>query len=79
MNDFKLDLGSLKRTAKPASEAAIAKADAVGEARGFVDRSPRGKPGRKKSERTGQVHAKVLLPCWQPAVQVVSTLRPPMP
>lgn len=34
MNDFKLDLGSLKRTAKPASEAAIAKADAVGEARG---------------------------------------------
>lgn len=60
MNDFKLDLGSLKRTAKPASEAAIAKTDAVGEARGFVDRSPRGKPGRKKSERTGQVHAKVL-------------------
>lgn len=60
MTNFKVDLGALKRTAKPTSEAAIAKADAAGEARGFVDRSPRGKPGRKKSERTGQVHAKVM-------------------
>lgn len=58
--DFKLDLGALRKTSKPASESDIAKTDAVGEARGFVDRTPRGKPGRKKSERTGQVHAKVL-------------------
>lgn len=60
MSDFKLDLNALRRTAKAAGEADIAKVDAAGEARGFVDRSPRGKPGRKKSERTGQVHAKVL-------------------
>ncbi|MBT9373219.1 chromosome partitioning protein ParB [Rhizobium sp. CSW-27] len=60
MSDFKLDLGALRRTPKPAADTDIAKVDAAGEARGFVDRSPRGKPGRKKSERTGQVHAKVL-------------------
>lgn len=60
MTDFKVDLSSLKRQPKPASEQDIAKADAAGEAHGFVDRAPRGRPGRKKSDRTGQVHAKVL-------------------
>lgn len=60
MSDFKLDLGALRRAPKPTTDSDIAKVDAAGEARGFVDRSPRGKPGRKKSERTGQVHAKVL-------------------
>lgn len=60
MNDFALDLTKLKSAAKPATEQAIAKVDAVGEATGFVDRSPRGQRGRKKSLRTGQVHAKVL-------------------
>jgi hypothetical protein len=60
MNDFKLDLTALRRSDKSTKPADIAKVDAAGEARGFVDRSPRGKPGRKKSERTGQVHAKVM-------------------
>lgn len=60
MNDFAIDLKQLRPTSKPATEEAIAKVDAVGEAKGFVDRSPRGQRGRKKSERTGQVHAKVL-------------------
>lgn len=60
MNDFALDLKKLKSATKPATEEAIAKVDAVGEERGFVDRSPRGQRGRKKSQRTGQVHAKVL-------------------
>jgi hypothetical protein len=32
----------------------------VGEARGFVDRSPRKKPGRKPSPRTYQLHPKVF-------------------
>ncbi|WP_320188609.1 chromosome partitioning protein ParB (plasmid) [Agrobacterium rosae] len=57
-NEF--NIAALKRTQKPSTETDIARADAVGEAHGFVDRSPRGKPGRKKSDRTGQVHAKVL-------------------
>jgi hypothetical protein len=60
MSDFEINLGALKRQPKKADELAIAKADAVGEAHGFVDRAPRGQRGRKKSERTGQVHAKVL-------------------
>ncbi|MBD8649471.1 chromosome partitioning protein ParB [Rhizobium sp. CFBP 13726] len=60
MSDFRVDLSSLRRQPKPAAEADIAKADAAGEVHGFVDRAPRGKPGRKKSERTGQVHAKVM-------------------
>lgn len=34
--------------------------DAVGEARGFLDRTPRKKPGRKPSPRTFQLHPKVL-------------------
>ena len=60
MSDFALDLGSLKKRDKPSSEATIAKADAVGEKRGFVDRSEKRRGGRQKSPRTGQIHAKVL-------------------
>lgn len=36
------------------------KVDEVGEARGFVDRTPRKKPGRKPSPRTYQLHPKVM-------------------
>lgn len=60
MSEFTINLGDLRRQPKKTDEVALAKADAAGEAHGFVDRAPRGKPGRKKSERTGQVHAKVL-------------------
>ena len=60
MSDFKLDLSALRRADKSAKPVDIAKVDAAGEAHGFVDRSPRATRGRKKSERTGQIHAKVL-------------------
>ncbi|MBN9034236.1 MAG: chromosome partitioning protein ParB [Rhizobiales bacterium 63-7] len=61
MNDFKLDLSNLKKRAeKPSKPADIAKVDAAGEQHGFVDRAPKAQRGRKKSERTGQVHAKVM-------------------
>lgn len=58
--DFQIDLSNLKKKDKPAPADLVAKLDAAGEQHGFVDRSPKGTPGRKKSPRTGQVHAKVL-------------------
>lgn len=60
MSSFFVDVSTLKKREKPTSENAIAKADAAGEKQGFVDRSVKGRRGRPKSERTGQVHAKVL-------------------
>lgn len=60
MTDFKLDLKALRKTEKPARPADIARSDEAGEKLGFVDREPKGRRGRRKSERTGQVHAKVL-------------------
>lgn len=57
---FAIDLGGLRARAKDADANAVAKADAVGEAHGFVPREPRGRPGRRPSPRTGQVHAKVM-------------------
>ena len=36
------------------------KVDEVREARGFLDRTPRKKPGRKPSPRTHQLHPKVF-------------------
>lgn len=59
MTDFSIDLGLLKKRAKPGSET-VAKTDKVAEARGFVAREPQGRRGRPKSPRTGQVHAKVM-------------------
>ena len=38
----------------------VRKVDEVGEARGFFDRTPRKKPGRKPSPRTHQLHPKVF-------------------
>ena len=58
---FSIDLADLRARPK---EAGTARADAAGEAHGFVSRepspSPKGRPGRRPSPRTGQVHAKVL-------------------
>lgn len=65
MTDFKIDLKALRKADKPAAPADIARADEAGEKLGFVDRAPKKTRGRKKSERTGQVHAKVM-----PAVAV---------
>jgi hypothetical protein len=49
-------------TARPKDTGAdeVRKIDEVGEARGFVDRTPRKKPGRKPSPRTYQLHPKVF-------------------
>ena len=53
-------LAGLKARPKGNGPEVVRKADAVGEKRGFVDRSPRRKPGRKPSPRTYQLHPKVL-------------------
>ena len=53
-------LAGLKARPKTGGAETVRKADAVGEKRGFVDRSPRRKPGRKPSPRTYQLHPKVL-------------------
>jgi hypothetical protein len=60
MSAFTVDLKNLRKRDKPASDVAVAKADAAGENNGFVDRSVKAPRGRPKSPRTGQVHAKVL-------------------
>jgi hypothetical protein len=57
---FSIDVGSLRSRPKEAGPSMVAKADAAGEAHGFHSRETRGRPGRKPSPRTGQVHAKVL-------------------
>lgn len=38
----------------------VRRVDEVGESRGFADRSPHKKPGRKPSPRTYQLHPKVF-------------------
>ena len=53
-------LTGLKARPKDTTIAEVRKVDEVGEARGFVDRSPRKKPGRKPSPRTYQLHPKVF-------------------
>lgn len=53
-------LAGLKARPKDTSAAEVRRVDEVGEARGFVDRSPRKKPGRKPSPRTHQLHPKVF-------------------
>jgi len=53
-------LSGLKARPKPAASVELPRIDHVAEAKGFVDRSPRKKPGRKKSPRTYQLHPKVL-------------------
>ena len=53
-------LGGLKARPKATSPEEVRRIDEVGEARGFVDRTPRKKPGRKPSPRTHQLHPKVF-------------------
>ena len=53
-------LAGLKSRPKSASVEDVRRGDEVGEARGFLDRTPRKKPGRKPSPRTYQLHPKVF-------------------
>lgn len=53
-------LSGLKARPKISTVEDVRRVDEVGEARGFVDRTPRKKPGRKPSPRTYQLHPKVL-------------------
>ncbi len=53
-------LAGLKARPKTTTIEDVRRVDEVGEARGFVDRTPRKKPGRKPSPRTYQIHPKVL-------------------
>lgn len=53
-------LGGLKARPKSADPTDIAELDRVAERRGFVDRAPRKKPGRKPSPRSFQLHPKVM-------------------
>ncbi len=53
-------LAGLKARPKGTTVEEVRRVDEVGEARGFVDRTPRKKPGRKPSPRTHQLHPKVF-------------------
>lgn len=53
-------LAGLKARAKQVSVEDVRRIDEVGEAHGFLDRTPRRKPGRKPSPRTHQLHPKVF-------------------
>ena len=53
-------LAGLKARPKDTAVEDVRRVDEVGEARGFVDRTPRKKPGRKPSPRTHQLHPKVF-------------------
>ncbi len=53
-------LAGLTARPKETGPAEVRKVDEVGEARGFFDRTPRKKPGRKPSPRTHQLHPKVF-------------------
>ncbi len=59
-DDFKIDLKNLKQRSKWTNQTIVSKVDEAGERQGFVQRSIQGKRGRPKSDRTGQVHAKVM-------------------
>ncbi|NBB81512.1 MAG: chromosome partitioning protein ParB [Verrucomicrobia bacterium] len=53
-------LVGLKARPKDTTIEEVRRVDEVGEARGFLDRTPRKKPGRKPSPRTYQLHPKVF-------------------
>ncbi|QFT61292.1 hypothetical protein FIU94_20840 (plasmid) [Sulfitobacter sp. THAF37] len=53
-------LAGLKARPKGTTVEDVRRVDEVGEARGFLDRTPRKKPGRKPSPRTHQLHPKVF-------------------
>lgn len=63
MTSFSVDLDALRKKPKDRGDEANEKLEEIAEERGFVERSPskpKGKRGRPRSPRTGQVHAKVL-------------------
>ena len=53
-------LAGLKASPKDTTIEEVRRVDEVGEARGFLDRTPRKKPGRQPSPRTHQLHPKVF-------------------
>lgn len=53
-------LAGLKARPKETTVEEVRRVDEVGEARGFLDRTPRKKPGRKPSPRTYQLHPKIF-------------------
>lgn len=53
-------LSGLSARPKPASAEDVRRIDDIGEAHGFLDRTPRKKPGRKPSPRTYQMHPKLM-------------------
>jgi len=53
-------LAGLKARARQTTLDEVRRVDEVGEAHGFLDRTPRRKPGRKPSPRTHQLHPKVF-------------------
>lgn len=53
-------LAGLRARPKDTTIEEVRRVDEVGEARGFLDRTPRRKPGRKPSPRTFQLHPKVF-------------------
>jgi len=53
-------LAGLKARPKDTTIEEVRRVDEVGEVRGFLDRTPRKKPGRKPSPRTYQLHPKVF-------------------
>jgi|TARA_R110002124_G_scaffold2804_3_gene18329 ribosome-binding protein aMBF1 (putative translation factor) len=53
-------LAGLKARPKDTTVEEVRRVDEVGEARGFLDRTPRKKPGRKPSPRTYQLHPKIF-------------------
>lgn len=53
-------LAGLKARPKGTTVEEVRRVDEVGESRGFLDRTPRKKPGRKPSPRTYQLHPKVF-------------------
>jgi len=54
-------LAGLKARPKDTSAATVSKAVEVGEKMGFVDRSPRRKPGRRPGPATAQLHPRIKL------------------
>ena len=53
-------LAGLRARSKQVTAEEVRRIDEVGEAHGFLDRTPRRKPGRKPSPRTHQLHPKVF-------------------
>lgn len=53
-------LSGLKAKSKISTPESVQSIDRLGDSMGFLDRTPRKKPGRKPSPRTYQLHPKVM-------------------